>query len=56
VVLTVADDGRGLPENVVESGLGNIRQRAERHGGEFHLVSSPGEGTRLRWAVPVRAT
>ena len=54
VVLTVADDGRGLPENVVESGLGNIRQRAERHGGEFHLVSSPGEGTRLRWAVPVR--
>jgi signal transduction histidine kinase len=54
VVLTIADDGKGLPKSLVESGLGNIRQRAERHGGQFRIESSPGTGTRLRWAVPVR--
>jgi signal transduction histidine kinase len=54
VVLTVTDDGKGLPKGVVESGLRNIRQRAERHGGTFAVESSPGNGTRLRWAVPVR--
>ena len=54
VVLTVVDDGKGMPANAVESGLGNIRQRADRHGGELRIESSAGSGTRLRWAVPVR--
>ena len=54
VVLTVADDGKGMPANAVESGLENIRQRADRHDGEFQIESSAGSGTRLRWAVPVR--
>jgi len=53
IVLTVEDDGKGLPERVVESGLGNIRQRAERHQGSFEITSAPGAGTRLRWSVPV---
>jgi signal transduction histidine kinase len=56
IVLMVADDGMGLPEDAVESGLGNIRQRAERHGGSFRVESSPGSGTCLRWTVPVRTT
>ncbi len=47
------DDGKGLPENVVESGLGNIRQRAERHGGSFEIVTAPGDGATLLWSVPV---
>jgi signal transduction histidine kinase len=53
IALTVLDDGKGLPENVVERGLGNIRQRAERHGGSFEVVTGSGEGTRLFWKVPI---
>lgn len=52
VVLTVADDGRGIVAGVMESGLANIRRRAEQRGGTFTVESTPGEGTRLRWAVP----
>ena len=53
IALTVVDDGKGLPEDLVEGGLGNIRQRAERHGGSFEIVTAPGEGTRLLWTVPI---
>ncbi|WP_109474284.1 GAF domain-containing protein [Ornithinimicrobium cavernae] len=52
IVLTVADNGRGMPEGVAESGLANIRHRAERHGGRFRVESSPGKGTILLWTVP----
>ncbi len=53
IVLIVADDGKGMPGDAVESGLGNIRQRAERHGGDFTIESSPETGTRLCWSVPL---
>ena len=53
VELTVRDDGRGLPEHVVESGLSNMRQRAERRGGGLEVVSSHDAGTRLVWSVPL---
>ena len=52
LVLTVTDDGKGLPEGVVESGLANIRERAALRGGTFDVVSSPGQGTKVTWAVP----
>lgn len=52
VVLTVTDDGRGMPEGMPESGLLNLRQRAERHGGELLVESSAAEGTTLTWRVP----
>ncbi len=52
VVLTVADDGRGIAAGAIESGLANIRRRAEQRGGTFTVDSGPGQGTRLRWAVP----
>lgn len=56
VVLTVTDDGRGLPGAVVESGVRNIRHRALRLGGSFAIGDGPNGGTRLVWAVPaVRA-
>ena len=55
VVLTVTDDGRGLPDNAVESGLGNMRERAELHGGGLQVRSSPSTGTQVRWSVPVRS-
>jgi signal transduction histidine kinase len=52
VVLTVADDGRGLPGAVHESGLRNMRERAERRGGSLVVESAPGAGTALTWSVP----
>ncbi|GAA3811787.1 GAF domain-containing sensor histidine kinase [Nocardioides panacisoli] len=52
IVLTVTDDGRGIAPDAIESGLANIRRRAEQRGGTFTVESAPGEGTSLRWAVP----
>ncbi len=52
VRLVVTDDGRGLPEQVAESGLANMRDRAQRRGGTFLIDSAPGRGTRVVWAVP----
>ncbi|HWJ10347.1 MAG TPA: GAF domain-containing protein [Nocardioides sp.] len=52
IVLTVRDDGRGMAESVVESGLANIRTRAEKRGGSLVVESAPGEGTTLTWDVP----
>ena len=52
VVLRVTDDGRGLDESVPESGLRNMRERAERRGGTFVVESARGEGTSVTWTVP----
>lgn len=52
VELVVRDDGAGMAPGVAESGLRNMRQRAERLGGSCHIDSAPGEGTRVRWVVP----
>jgi signal transduction histidine kinase len=49
--LVVADNGRGLPDDVQESGLSNIRDRAARLGGTCE-VSSSAEGTTVTWSVP----
>lgn len=56
VVLTVTDDGRGLPADARESGLRNLRQRATELGGSCDITSAPGQGTTIRWAVPTRRT
>ncbi|GAB3659720.1 two-component system sensor histidine kinase [Nocardioides korecus] len=53
LVVEVVDNGVGLPEHVVESGLSNLRERALRHGGTLTLSVPPGGGTCLRWAVPL---
>jgi len=52
--LVVDDDGIGMPEEVQESGLRNIRERALNLGGTCTVESSPGKGTTVRWTVPVR--
>ena len=52
VVLRVTDDGRGLDESVPESGLRNMRERAEHRGGTFVVESVLGEGTSVTWSVP----
>ncbi len=54
VVLTVTDDGIGVPEQVLGGrGLSNLRDRALALGGEFAVVAEPGGGSRLSWRVPV---
>jgi signal transduction histidine kinase len=53
VTAEVADDGHGIEVTVRRSGLENLRVRAERLGGTFHLDTGP-RGTRARWSVPVR--
>ncbi len=53
IVLTVADDGRGIPATGVhESGLANMKWRAEERGGTLTIESAPDSGTTVRWAVP----
>ncbi len=59
--LVVADDGTGLGGATRRSGLANLRDRAEQHGGTMQLAAaSTGtttrpqrEGTRLTWTIPL---
>ena len=55
IVLEVADNGTGFDPSTTSRGLGlvNMRNRAEKLGGSFQVLSKPGEGTRLVWAVPI---
>jgi signal transduction histidine kinase len=61
LTLSVADDGRGLPDDVVRDGgrpghwgLAGMRERAERIGGILIIDSQPGRGTAIRLAVPAK--
>jgi two-component system, NarL family, sensor kinase len=57
LVLCITDDGCGFDVKNVELsrdrgiGLSNMRERVERNGGSFELVSSPG-GTALKASFP----
>lgn len=52
--LVVADNGLGIsPEVTRRSGLANVAERAERHGGQFSAESGPAGGTTLTWRVPI---
>ncbi|MFD0264838.1 GAF domain-containing protein [Kitasatospora indigofera] len=55
VVLTVQDDGVGIPAQGRRSGLRNLAERAEDLGGALELVSPPGGGARVVWSVPLGA-
>ena len=50
LVLEIEDDGRGFDtsERGDGRGLTGMRERAELLGGSLEVVSTPGEGTRLR--------
>jgi signal transduction histidine kinase len=52
LVLVVTDNGGGVPADVEESGLRNIRDRAVRLGGVCEVESSS-EGTSITWTVPL---
>ncbi|MFG2818504.1 GAF domain-containing protein [Kitasatospora sp. NPDC048365] len=53
VVLTVQDDGVGIPEQGRRSGLRNLAERAESVGGTLELAAAPDGGTRLVWSAPL---
>lgn len=55
VVLTIADDGKGLPAQSPtngQDGLANLRERLTTLGGELVIESQAGSGTCLRLIVP----
>jgi len=52
-VLVVTDNGSGFAPGGRQSGLANMRARAERRGGRFEVDSAVGRGSRLEWRVPV---
>jgi signal transduction histidine kinase len=61
LTMSIADDGIGIGAVERRSGLANLRQRAEHHGGSFVcaaggvLPAEPDqEGTRLQWTIPLR--
>lgn len=53
LVLTVSDDGSGVPPDRLESGLRNARRRASGLGGSLELRSNEPRGTVLTWRVPL---
>jgi signal transduction histidine kinase len=61
VVLTIQDNGRGLPAGVIENfdggmasgvGLAGMRERLAEFGGKLHVESSH-SGTIVRASIPV---
>lgn len=54
VRVEVVDDGDGISGDITESGLRNLRQRADDAGGEFTVENMPTGGTLLRWSAPLR--
>ncbi|MFJ2931951.1 GAF domain-containing protein [Streptomyces sp. NPDC087219] len=55
LVVTVDDDGVGMPHGGSRSGLRNLAERAERLGGTLsvHARAEPGSGTVLEWRIPL---
>jgi two-component system sensor histidine kinase UhpB len=58
VMLTIADDGKGLDLATVTPGLGllGMRERTESLGGTFGILSEPGGGVRISLFIPIAAT
>lgn len=53
VVLTVQDDGVGIPAQGRRGGLRNLAERARTLGGALTLSAPPAGGTQLNWAAPL---
>ncbi|WP_104106390.1 GAF domain-containing protein [Nocardioides sp. 616] len=54
ITVRVTDDGKGMDAVGHESGLANLRRRAELRGGQLKVVSALGQGTSVVWRVPVQ--
>ncbi len=55
IILTVEDNGIGMPKNLKKRGMGldNIASRAESLGGIYHYESTQGEGTVSTVRIPL---
>jgi signal transduction histidine kinase len=57
LALQIIDNGKGfnLAQTVSQLGHGlvNMRERAHQLGGEFDIISSPGEGTTVTTRLPL---
>lgn len=51
--IEVSDNGSGMSVSVTESGLANLRRRAEDSGGSFSVGGAAGGGTVVRWSAPL---
>ncbi|HEU4422498.1 MAG TPA: GAF domain-containing sensor histidine kinase [Pilimelia sp.] len=54
LTLTVEDDGVGTDPAAARGGLVNMRDRAERYGGDLSLRRGEPSGTVMSWHVPLR--
>ncbi len=55
ILVTIADDGKGFRKTNRKKGIGmrNIASRIEKLNGEYHIESSPGNGTTVTLEIPV---
>lgn len=53
IVVTVRDNGIGIPESAARSGLVNLRERAEARGGSCYVTPLQPTGTEVAWRVPL---
>jgi signal transduction histidine kinase len=58
ILLVVEDDGIGFQESDASNALGalgllGMKERAQFCGGDVHISSSPGNGTKITVRVPV---
>lgn len=53
VQVRVTDNGIGIPESIRESGVRNVRSRAEAVGGSLQLSQNVPHGTVLVWTAPL---
>jgi len=51
--IDVVDDGEGLGDQPILSGLANLRDRALQRGGYFSAENAKPRGTHIAWSVPV---
>ncbi|MBW0011730.1 MAG: GAF domain-containing protein [Mycobacterium sp.] len=53
-VLDIVDNGSGIPaDNLRNSGLANMKYRAEQLGGACEITNPPEGGTRVHWVAPL---
>ena len=53
LIISMVDNGVGMPPHVARSGLRNLEQRAAGYGGSCTTADEPGGGTRVTWQVPL---
>ncbi|SDO60719.1 GAF domain-containing protein [Lentzea jiangxiensis] len=53
LIISMVDNGLGMPAEVARSGLRNLEQRATALNGVLTVGGEPGGGTRVTWRVPL---